>query len=33
MRSSSPGFVLSRALSDERFYGEALACGLLRIDS
>ena len=32
VRRSAPGFVLQRALADERFYAEALAAGLLRLD-
>jgi len=31
VRRSAPGFVLQRALADERFYAEALASGLLTI--
>lgn len=31
VRRSAPGFVLQRALEDERFYAEALAAGLLTI--
>jgi len=31
VRRSAPGFVLQRALVDERFYAEALACGLLSL--
>ena len=30
VRRSAPGFVLQRALADERFYAEALASGLLK---
>jgi uncharacterized membrane protein len=30
VRRSAPGFVLQRALEDERFYGEALASGLIK---
>jgi uncharacterized membrane protein len=30
VRRSAPGFVLQRALADERFYAEALAAGLIR---
>jgi len=29
VRRSAPGFVLQRALADERFYAEALAAGLI----
>lgn len=31
VRRTAPGFVLQRALEDERFYAEALAAGLLQI--
>jgi hypothetical protein len=30
VRRSAPGFVLQRALADERFYGEAVAAGLIK---
>jgi len=30
VRRSAPGFVLQRALADERFYAEAIASGLLK---
>jgi len=30
VRRSAPGFVLQRALTDERFYAEAIASGLLK---
>ena len=30
VRRSAPGFVLQRALADERFYAEALASGLIK---
>lgn len=30
VRRTAPGFVLQRALADERFYAEALASGLLK---
>jgi uncharacterized membrane protein len=30
VRRSAPGFVLQRALADERFYTEAIASGLLK---
>ena len=30
VRRTAPGFVLQRALEDERFYSEALASGLLK---
>ena len=30
VRRSAPGFVLQRALADERFYAEAVASGLLK---
>lgn len=30
VRRSAPGFVLQRALADERFYEDALASGLLK---
>jgi hypothetical protein len=30
VRRSAAGFVLQRALADERFYGEALAAGLIK---
>jgi hypothetical protein len=33
VRRTAPGFVLRRALEDERFYGEAVAAGLLRIST
>lgn len=32
VRRTAPGFVLQRALGDERFYAEALAAGLLRLE-
>ena len=31
VRRSAPGFVLQRALADERFYAEAIGAGLLRL--
>ena len=31
VRRTAPGFVLQRALEDERFYADALAAGLLTI--
>lgn len=31
VRRTSAGFVLQRALADERFYAEALAAGLLKL--
>jgi len=31
VRRTAPGFVLRRALEDERFYAEALAAGLLHV--
>jgi hypothetical protein len=31
VRRSAPGFVLQRALADERFYAEALAAGLISV--
>jgi hypothetical protein len=30
VRRTAPGFVLQRALADERFYAEAIASGLLK---
>ncbi|MDH4173478.1 MAG: hypothetical protein OEW90_11560 [Betaproteobacteria bacterium] len=30
VRRSAPGFVLQRALGDERFYAEAVAAGLIK---
>ena len=33
VRRSAGGFVLQRALADERFYAEALASGLIRIST
>lgn len=33
VRASSPGFVLTRALTCERFYREALAAGVLRLEN
>jgi len=33
VRRTAHGFVLKRALEDERFYGEAVAAGLLRIST
>ena len=33
VRRSAAGFVLQRALEDERFYGEAIATGLLKMGS
>jgi hypothetical protein len=32
VRRSAPGFVLQRALADERFYAEALQAGLIRLE-
>jgi hypothetical protein len=32
VRRSAGGFVLQRALADERFYAEALAAGLIAVD-
>jgi len=32
VRGSSQGFVVTRAVSDSRFYEEALAAGLIRIE-
>ncbi len=32
VRRTAPGFVLQRALEDERFYAEALAAGLLHLE-
>jgi hypothetical protein len=31
VRRSAPGFVLQRALADEKFYQEALAAGLVKV--
>jgi hypothetical protein len=33
VRRSAAGFVLQRALEDERFYGEAIASGLLKFNT
>jgi hypothetical protein len=33
VRGSSQGFVVTRALEDPRFYGEACAAGLLRVEA
>lgn len=32
VRATAPGYVVQRALADERFYAEARACGLLRLE-
>lgn len=32
VRRSAPGFVLQRALSDERYFAEALAAGLITLE-
>jgi hypothetical protein len=33
VRRSAAGFVLQRALEDERFYAEAIASGLLKLNT